>query len=357
MQSICCFPLITTDEELEIALCKSSLEGFPVAESQNWNNFVIKELIVSEGSGVRSLSFATIKDLKLLGGTDSGAAWQTLIDVLAAGKLPINDGESIPSYAAWKCDIRKEPWKLVWEQTAAGITKRLAELGLDASRGRDLDLFRLSFELFQSHFKANKKLLGLQTTCDALKSDLRASHCERDKMVQLVRERDERTRSMVMELLNEKKTKIRDLQKRLDERRGPGDVSDQLVLNRFVSHPVSRMTSPEKRHASASPQKTTSPTKRKRSSPLVKGEDNLEASSEIDDFAFMGINRRRTASEAPLTPFEAEFQETKISRVESEQPSSHNSRLQPLKRSSSPSTEDDGSVTDVGSLSPESVSD
>lgn len=122
--------------------------------------------------------------------------------------------------------------------------------------------------------------------------DLKNSQAANDARIQA---RDESTRSMIINLLNEKKSMIRKLQKCLEQKQPPGDVPDEFLLNKLVNEPVSRMASPRKRATLG--KSTPSPVKKAKKD-VVKDEEYEQPWAEANqhDFQFCGINRERSAS-------------------------------------------------------------
>lgn len=298
MDFVSCLPVLSSDEEVELVLCKATFDNRECVNLEKLQSLRITELMVSEGSDIHIIQDFTAGTIHCFGNADCNAAWYALINILSGHSFHSENSMDLEG-SIWKCDLRDEPWKLVWELDLHGIIKKNAEVILNSSHGREVDLFKMSLKLFNDYCAANDAIHGLEQREKAIERELDHERQKLQGFNEIISQRDMKTRAMVLELLNEKKEKIRELQRRLEENKGSDEVSDDRLINAFVNKPVSRMNSPHKRR-STTPILQSAP-KRPTITAVKKEEDDFDDFAN-QDFAFMGINRPLSSSPAKLEP-------------------------------------------------------
>lgn len=295
MRFISCVPVISEDDDTGVVLCQAQFSEDRCDNLKNLQHIYIKELIASEGSEIAAVKNVSFEKLHCFSHADALKSWYELLDLLSAGFFRLDMDRSWTEKAQWRFYYVSNTWKLAFETQVRGLTKRFCELELVPAREKEVDLFEMSMKLYQNCVTGNQKIHRLEQRCKDLQNLADESQKRQDEDHKMIKKRDERTRAFVINLLNEKKAMIRKLQRRLEENRAPEDIPDGYLVNRFVSQPVSRMTSPRKR---TSLRKSGTPSPKKRTiKSLVKEEEE----DQWDDFGgndveILGINRERTVS-------------------------------------------------------------
>ncbi|SCU84282.1 LADA_0D00848g1_1 [Lachancea dasiensis] len=301
---VSCASVSADQEDTGVMMCQTRFSSDGFKTPAELPSFKILDLIASEGSDVITGRNLDMSCLICFAGADRLKSWLELVIFLSGGWFVMEGIDRSWAYnGQWTFYYAYEKWKLVFETQHRGFAQRFCELPLDsASQDLELDLFGLGLTMYKNLRRATERIHALELKCFHLeKEKLQMQQEERENDL-LIRRRDDKTRAVVVALLNEKKDMIRKLEENLEQNRGPLDLPDEALMNRFVSQPVSRMTSPRKR-APARVSSTPSPSK-KRPKPLVKHENSWDDFAD-KGFEIRGINRERTPARDPSGPLGA----------------------------------------------------
>lgn len=283
-----------------VVLCECELEV-------EFEHYVIKKLSFSDGERIYERGHADRYDVQLhVEETQRDIVWDGYIGALSANSLPEPKGydeegtgpQDEPFFSQIVCILTdKNVSRLVMVKRVGMITRRLAELEVQLSNDAELDLFHLAKRMYQNLCDSNVSNRDLETASKRLRADADGLRDDMETMKYVTIERDRKTNSVMIGLLNEKKKKIRHLRLMIqaagldvpDE-----DLSDSEFINKYVTDEVKELNSPGKRRVAAwketRPIKKLKPVKRKLD---VKQEDHSisKNSDDFDDFNFLGISK------------------------------------------------------------------
>ena len=207
--------------------------------------------------------------------------------------------EDSVNFTRWVCRISDEGWKLYMQLESGGLIKQIAQLDLYVLENTEVDLFQMAKTLFNMNCNSNDLLYKAQTNYHAIQEEVDSLKQERALVDKVLEERDNKTRTIVVGLLNEKKKKIAELRKRLLKAlpdMPESDISDSEIINKHITNPVSSLNSPGKKGRKAKLKKIGSikkpDIKRKKLKPSKLVQKPKAEHSDFDDFQFYGISRR-----------------------------------------------------------------
>ncbi|SCU84226.1 LAME_0C08724g1_1 [Lachancea meyersii CBS 8951] len=288
-------------DDLSVMMCQTEFSSEKCATLQDFEKLLILKLLASEGSDIIIAEKVDISQLKCFAGAPLLESWYELVVLLSGEHF-----ESVEVDRKWAQGKRwrfyfvaPASWNLVFETQFESFTQRHCELALTpAPADQELDLFHLSLKLFEAQCHANTQIHALESKCRLLETEIQQNLTEKKEWEDQLRARDEKTRSVIIALLNEKKSMIHNLQERLELNKGPLDLPDHALMNQFINQPVSRMTSPRKR-SQALGSAASSPKKKVKRQP-VKREVSWDDFSD-KGFEIRGINRERTPNSTSST--------------------------------------------------------
>lgn len=281
----------------DVVLCESDLgeQGLPENE-QELGELVVEGMVISEGNEIHRREKIGLGDLKVFPGTEGeksslrGPIWHELVKLLTGHRVQLDSMKGRVQYTRWVCHaVEGETWCLAMEMEAGGIVKKLAQLDVPAVSEGEVDLFEMTSRLFGAYCESNDAVKALILRTSELESFLN----ERESLEKVRLERDDKTRSIMVNLLNEKKARIEQLEQQLHDKcavSALGDIPDSEVINRNVKEAVSELISPGKRRARAEQMKQDS--KRKKVTRKLFPEPKPEPVDDFDDdFQFFGITK------------------------------------------------------------------
>lgn len=337
MRAVSCIPVACSGDEVpedELVLCQCDLvdESFP-RDEEELRRLVIREMVASEGNNIYKRQMVGCSDLRIYSGLEGekqhlkNYVWFELVRHLTGHRVQIDSLKDKVDFSRWVCEIEEEKgWSLVMELESEGIVRKIAVLELEPVSEGEVDLFQMTNMLFQSFCRSNDAVKALKTREKDLESSILNMREERGILDKVLRERDEKTREIVVNLLNEKKKRIGLLEQELRKKHSSMDIcdiSDSDVINKNVKDAVSYLISPGKRkYRNAQVQEDQSQKKIKRSLvPELKAEPQDDFD---DDFQFFGITKldeRRTPSSSttPKKPeVKQETQDDKLPEIDSQ---------------------------------------
>ncbi|CCF57205.1 hypothetical protein KAFR_0C02120 [Kazachstania africana CBS 2517] len=296
-----------TEENDEVCICNAMLVSDTLPGSvKSLDDLTIDQIMMSEGTEIFEAEKLNQSDLQIFT-SSSGTGdedtykrciWYELLRTLTCHKLYIKDLESRVKYTAWT--IRKvsdESWKVVMELESGAIVKKIAQFSLTSVKTGEMDLFKLSLNLFENNCKSNDRYYSLGEKYNNLYDRLKLMEEERTILDNVLEERDKSARLITVGLLNEKKKKILQLQEILKRHNIIDDAMENIpdleAVNKNVVQAVSHLNSPGRRkRASTTQSKQSIPSKKRRRNQI--NEEQLikqEAGSinDFDDFKFYGI--------------------------------------------------------------------
>lgn len=297
MKFVSCFRIsnASSGKEIgEIVLCRVELpdEKLP-SSADSLQGFVIRELVVSEGTEIHTRCNCLIDDLHIF--ADGGLQkyiWYEFIRHLSGHKYHLPTMEGQVKFTDWVCYAPESgKWSLVMEIESQSITRKVAQLDLDPVESGELNLFQMTNELFLNCCQCNDELSRLQEQKEKLQSRIKELQEERASLDKLLEQRDAKTRAIVAGLLNEKKKKISELQRQLGDQSTP----DSEIINRYVSEPLSEHISPGKRHRN--PKR---PKREYKWQQPIKKEEVEGSLDDFDDFEFLGIQKESPMKQEEL---------------------------------------------------------
>lgn len=221
----------------EVVLCEShiSQDSFP-SSTEAIENLDIEWLVLSEGSEIHQRRNCRLADLHVFMDADkSKYVWYELIRLLSSHKIYCREFDRRVRFTRWVCNAPEDgQWSICMELVSGGIIRKIAQLDLTPASHCELNLFRMANELYRECCSRNDKMVHIEVERDALGTRIKDLQEERKILDQLLEERDAKTRSIVIGLLNEKKSKIVELQRQLNIQ-GP---QDSEIMNRHVKNPV-----------------------------------------------------------------------------------------------------------------------
>lgn len=292
-------------DENDLVLCQCVLQQEVLPDVPNGvNDLGIEELVISEGNEIHSRQNLRICDITVFGASKD-VIWYELLKLLTGHKLQFEELNGKIDYSSWVCYApERGRWQLVMELESAGLVKKLAQLDLDMVDSGEVDMFQFTNILFRQWCYSNDQLHQARWEIAEKSRAVEALKTEREELNSLLLSRDKKTRTVVVELLNEKKKMIRNLYNEIDRLQSSSTtvvpklrrVPDSDVVNSHVSKPVLYLTSPGKRRKRESGSSTPPVPKRQLREDLVK---MVPKSDDFEDFQFFGITKPTQDSNAP----------------------------------------------------------
>lgn len=216
----------------------------------------IEKMLVSEGTGIFSKSSFGINDLRIFTGENIDEeskkyVWYELLKMLTGHKVYIASLDEKVVFTKWTCRMQDdEVWKVVMELESSAIIRKIAELTLHPVKKGEIDLFEMADKLYKDICCVNDSYRNIKESDSSNRNRVEQLARERELLDRLLETRDERTRAMMVTLLNEKKKKIRELHEILRQNNiklSDDDVLDSALINTEVQKPISELNSPGKR--------------------------------------------------------------------------------------------------------------
>lgn len=126
------------------------------------------------------------------------------------------------------------------------IIRKLAQFTLKIVQNGEIDLFLLSSRMFENLKTSNSMIKGLLQENKSLREQIDKSFNEKKRLDALLEKRDKVTRAMIINLLNEKKSKIKELDSKLSYLQ-TNQVTDSDLINNYVHSPIVQLNSPGRR--------------------------------------------------------------------------------------------------------------
>ena len=297
--------------EDEHGLCKIQIEDGASLETLDENNLSelkILNMLVSEGTEIFSKGRFGINDVRIFAGENIDKeskkyVWYELLKMLTGHRVYIASLDKKVVFTKWTCRMQNdEVWKVVMELESSAITRKIAELTLHPVTNGETDLFEMTDKLYQDICYVNDSYRNMKESNSSNRNRVEELTRERELLDQLLEERDERTRTMVVALLNEKKKKIRELHeilRRNNIKVSDDDVSDSTLINMEVAKPISELNSPGKRlkqRRTVEPQNLNAKlkdTNRRRANRRISNHSAIKSEDDdFDDFQFFGLSKR-----------------------------------------------------------------
>lgn len=311
MKFISCIRVATSEEvdgKQDVVLCQSEIRGNLLPQSaEEVNQLCIDEILISEGNEIHKKIHVTMKNVWVFADASSDKSiiefiWYELIKHLTGHKLQLESMNNKVNFTNWVCDAPEGgKWQIIMELESEGIIRKMAQLELETVDAGEIDLFQLTNTLFVAHCQSNKELFKTEAKIVELRSQIKESEDERKTLDTILEERDQKTRIIVVELLNEKKRKITELQEELEKQHSckiPDQIPDSEAINKHVNAAVSELISPGKRRKVKCEELQEDNIKNAKRQILKKAE--LEPSADFDDFQFFGITKPAQDEKDPL---------------------------------------------------------
>lgn len=235
--------------------------------------------------------------------------WYELIKLLSGGRIRCSECEYVMDYTRFvyypddaACNNQMS---LVMELHAGTIVRKLSQFTLEMVQTGEIDLFLLSSRMFESQQKSNDMIYKVSQENNNLRDQVGTFIAEKKALDIIIKQRDSKTSAIMVDLLNEKKKKIVELEAVLNT--FDQKPSDTDLINKHVTDAVSELNSPGKRKRKFGTE-FRSPTSSARKRRFVAGESNLNSApesisqrvkKEIDDefiepdnTKYMGIKKR-----------------------------------------------------------------
>ncbi|QLG75068.1 hypothetical protein HG535_0H03950 [Zygotorulaspora mrakii] len=296
MKFISCIPIggpAINSEEDELVLCQCEIQEIPQSK-ENVNSTCVSEITISEGTDIYRRMNVRMCDMRVFESSKE-CVWYEFLKFLTGHKIQLPLLNDTIHFSSWVCYTSKGGnWNIVMELESAGITKKLAELQLDAIHSGEVDLFQFTNVLFHESCQLNDRVHHLESKVAGSNNRIKMLQEEQTERSSMLQKRDDRTRAVVVALLNEKKSKIKELYDKIDRLKSnpmeelPSErISDSDIINKHVNDPVSHLTSPGKRRKrTPSDQDSGREQVKKRIIPKVE-----QSSDDFEDFQFFGISK------------------------------------------------------------------
>lgn len=196
--------------------------------------------------------------------------WYELIKILTGNRIFCSQCDNVIEYSDFVChynvDSSENTDKLlsfVLElYSNTNITRNLAQFTLDMVQNGEIDLFLLSSNMFEGLKNSNTIIKDLLQEKTTLQKHIDSLINEKKQLDTFLEKRDNITRRMMINLLNEKKAKIRVLESKLSHLQ-TNQVVDSDLINKYVHDPIFQLNSPGRR-------------KRKRNTDLISPKSSLK---------------------------------------------------------------------------------
>lgn len=236
--------------------------------------------------------------------------WYELIKLLSGGRIRCSDCENVIDYTRFVYHpgdkSSNNQMNLVMEIHSGNIVRKLSQVSLEIVQTGEIDLFLLSSRMFESQQKSNDMIYKLSQENKNQRGEIGTFIAEKKALDIILKQRDTKTSAIMVDLLNEKKQKIVELESRL--KTFDHKHSDTDLINKHVTNAVSELNSPGKRKRKFGTE-FRSPTSSARKRRVVRSESNNlnnvpeliseRVKKEIDDDfiypdtnKYMGINKR-----------------------------------------------------------------
>lgn len=244
------------EEDKGICICKDTLnryDGQDLSEDK-LNDITIDQILMSEGSIIYEAKHLKLNNIEVfvpfsIPGIRKLHVWYSLIKLVTAGKFSIDNLDIMKKSTCWKFNILDTTeCNLVLQVESGNIIKKLAQISFSVIENTELDLFELTHHLYTGLCETNINYNGLLKKSVGLENEISTLKSEREILDKILDERDRKTKAVIVELLNEKKRKILQLQEIIDKN-NLGDLipekrSDSEVLNTHIVNVVSELNSP-----------------------------------------------------------------------------------------------------------------
>ena len=250
------------DDSCEYCICETYIQGTELPRTvADLETLVIDRIRLTGGDVIYSLENVTLSSLQLFSSmedkseTRQGILYE-LLRFLTAHRVYIEPLQGKIEFTRWTIHIESNgAWKLVMELSLGALIGKLAQLDLKRVQRGEMDMFLLVRNLFDAHCRRGDELQDLTKRLQRVTEKVSLLEDERSTLDKVLEERDDRTRKMVVGLLNEKKKKIWELEKILREQhldvKYPEYRSDEGLVNKYITDPVSELNSPGRRHVSS----------------------------------------------------------------------------------------------------------
>lgn len=359
MKFVSCIRVASSEEvdgKQDVVLCQCEIrkELLPLS-AEEVNQLCIDEILISEGNEIHKKSQVTMKNMWVFTDANSDKSitqymWYELIKHLTGHKLQLESMNNKVNFTNWVCHAPEGgKWQIIMELESEGIIRKIAQVELETVDTGEVDLFQLTNTLFKAHCQSNNELFNTEAKIVELRSRIKESEDERKTLDTILEERDQKTRIIVVELLNEKKRKISELQEELKKRHScqtSGQIPDSEAINKHVNAAVSELISPGKRRKVK--YQELDETNIKNTKRQIFKKAKLESSGDFDDFQFFGITKPAKHDENPSN----NVPRGKVKRESQEQPfpdaetDSHKTDTMPDSKST---IDSDGSCKNGGS--------
>lgn len=232
--------------------------------------------------------------------------WYELIKLLSGGRIRCSECENVIDFTKFICHSSEKystkQLNFVMELRSGTIVRKLSQFTLEMVQTGEIDLFLLSSRMFESQLKSNDIVYDFMQKTKKQTDQIDTFVAEKKALDIILKDRDAKTKDIMVNLLNEKKKKIVELETRLND--FEHKVSDSEIINKHITEAVSELNSPGKRKRKFGTEfkSPTSSTRKRRSimgdfhsSNLIPKEVEKEIDDNFNDFddnRYMGINRR-----------------------------------------------------------------
>lgn len=337
MKVVSCIAVASVEDEEpgdDLVLCQCELlaEKLPDSEEEV-GRLIIEEIVVSEGNEIHRKRSVSCGDLFVFYGTEDekrslkSRVWFELVRFLTGHRVQVASLKDKVEFSRWVCDAQEGgKWSLIMELESEGIVRKIAQLELESVTQGEVDLFQMTNTLFQSYCSSNDSIEALRSRGSDLEVEIATLREQREILDKVLYERDEKTRAIMVSILNEKKKRIALLEEELGKRHSStnlSDVSDSDVINKNVKDAVSHLISPGKRRYRNDQAVKDSSVKNAKRRLLT--EPKIESAQDFeDDFQFFGITKpkeeyRPSGSSTPKKlEVKLELQEEKVPEIDSQ---------------------------------------
>ncbi|KAK5781150.1 Lif1p PWA37_002079 [Arxiozyma heterogenica] len=180
--------------------------------------------------------------------------WYELIKILTGNQIFCFQCDNVIEYSDFVChyninssDNIDNSLSFTLElHSNTDIIRNLAQFTLKIVQNGEIDLFLLSSRMFENLKTSNSMIKGLLQENKSLREQIDKSINERKQLDALLEKRDKVTKAMMINLLNEKKSKIKELGSKLSSLQ-TNQVTDSDLINNYVHSPIVQLNSPGRR--------------------------------------------------------------------------------------------------------------
>lgn len=180
--------------------------------------------------------------------------WYELIKMLSGNKIFCFQCDNVIKYSKFVCysnpnssgNIANCLFFALELHSKNNIVRKMAQFTLDRVQNGEIDLFLLSSRMFESLKQSNSTIKNLLQENEAQRKQIDTFINEKKQLEIILKKRDDMTRSMVINLLNEKKAKIKELESKLSHFQ-TNQVLDSDLINKYVHNPILQLNSPGRR--------------------------------------------------------------------------------------------------------------